>query len=720
MKIGGGGTVVVAVKRADGRGSQRAVQWAVENLMPNADCLLLVHVMPTITYIPTPSGGSIPVKELDASVVEMYINDAKAKCEEIFRMFKFQYGTNKIKTLLLEGENAAFMLLRYVTDSRTTSLVLGSCSASYFSRKTKDSELPSVVLKHAPDTCNIYVVSANKIISNSLSHMLTAERNLVSHGISKQESSLSSSSAESKYGSCLSDENHPLSQEHTQRFSSVYSSPVSKKSDQIAEDTISDTLRTSGCQHKSSPCSGQCDIQAEIEQMQLKLENTINMYHKACADLGRAQSEVHLISSECIDEAQKVNATHQRVENHRKMAAIDKEKYLEAEKEIEKAKNLLVKEKYERQVAELKAHKGSLEKQKIVAALLSNDIRYRKYSRDEIQMATGSFSENKMIGEGAYGKVYKCSLDHTSVAIKVLRPDGPDRKEEFLREVEVLSRLRHPHIVLLLGACPDNGSLVYEYMENGSLEDHIFRRKGRTPLPLSSRFRIAFEVACGLAFLHSTKPDPIVHRDLKPGNILLDKYRVSKISDVGLSKIISDAVADGITVYRDTVVAGTLHYVDPEYARTGTLRPKSDLYSFGVIALQLLSARRPNGIITKFENAISSGSLSDLLDKSVADWPLTEAHQLAEIALKCCKLRCRDRPDLETEVLPTLKRLAEFADSRNAEDRSHFHAPKHFYCPILQEIMHNPHIAADGFTYEHEAMKAWLYEHDISPTTKQS
>lgn len=131
--------------------------------------------------------------------------------------------------------------------------------------------------------------------------------------------------------------------------------------------------------------------------------------------------------------------------------------------------------------------------------------------------------------------------------------------------------MRHPRIVLLLGACPENGSLVYEYMENGSLEDHIFRRKGRTPLPLSSRFRIAFEVACGLAFLHSAKPDPIVHRDLKPGKILLDRYYVSKISDVGLSKIISDAVADNITEYRDTVVAGTLYYVDPEHAITGTL-----------------------------------------------------------------------------------------------------------------------------------------------------
>ncbi|KZV29655.1 U-box domain-containing protein 34 [Dorcoceras hygrometricum] len=366
------------------------------------------------------AGGSIPIKELDASVVEMYINDMKKKCEATLLMFRFQYGPDKIKTLLLEGDNAAFTLLRYVTEAQTKNLVLGSCSSHYFTRKPKDSELPSVVLKHAPDTCNIYVVSANKIISNSLSPMLIAETNLISHGTSKQESSLSSSSTDSKYVTCLSD---------TQGFSYVNSSPVSKKSAQIAEDTISDT-------HKLSPGSEQ----AEIEQMHLKLENTVTMYNKACEDLARAQSEVQVLSSECIEEAQKVNATQQRVENHRKMAAIDKDKYLEAEKEIEMAK------------------------------------------------------------------------------------------------------------------------------------------KG---------------------------------------------------------------------------------------------------------------------------------------------WPLAEAHELAEIALKCCKLRCRDRPDLETQVLPTLKRLAVFADSRNSADRSHLQVPKHFYCPILLEIMHNPHIAADGFTYEFEAIEAWLYRHDISPTTKE-
>ncbi|KAI3447165.1 hypothetical protein Pfo_003830 [Paulownia fortunei] len=750
MKVSGGGatvmaTVAVAVKSAEGRGSQRALRWAVENLMHKADSLVLVHVMPTITSVPTPSGGSIPIKELDASVVEMYIQDMRAKCEEKFLTFKYLYRTLKIETLLLEGDNPAFALLRYISDSRTTSLVLGSCSSNYFARKSKDSEVPSIVLKHAPDTCDIYVVSANKLISNSLNPMLATgmsiirsliirlsfatlpvfnfftlpERERDSHEFSKQESSLSSSSTESKYHNCLSDVSHPHSQAQTPRLSSMYSGAVQETALQASKDSFSDVSRNTGFPSISSTYSEQSNIQAEIERLRLELENTLNMYNRACEDLVHAQSKVHLLSSECTQEAHRVNAAQKREQSLRKIAAVDKEKYLEAEKEIEMAKKLLAKETYERQMAELKAHKESLEKKKIVDALLSSDRRYKRYTRDDIQKATGFFAENKMIGEGAYGKVYKCSLDHTLVAVKILRPDASDRKEEFLREVEVLSQLRHPHIVLLLGACPESGSLVYEFMENGNLEDHILRRRGRPPLPWPVRFRIAFEVACGLAFLHHSKPEPIVHRDLKPGNILLDKHYVSKIGDVGLAKIISDVVPDNITEYRDSVIAGTLFYMDPEYQRTGTLRPKSDLYSFGVITLQLLAARHPNGLIMKFENAISSGVFWDVLDKSVADWPLAEAEELAHIALKCCKLRCRDRPDLETEVLPILKRLAEFADSSSLTERDHRHAPKHYYCPILQEIMDNPHIAADGFTYEHNAIKAWLDRHNVSPVTKQ-
>lgn len=145
--------------------------------------------------------------------------------------------------------------------------------------------------------------------------------------------------------------------------------------------------------------------------------------------------QVHLVSSECIQEAQRVKDAEQREQSLRNVAALERLKYLEAEKEVEIAKKLLAKETYERQMAELDVRREALEKNRILDALLSSDPRYRRYTRDDIQTATGSFDEEKVIGEGAYGKVYKCSLDHTLVAVKTLRSDAFSRKEEFLREV---------------------------------------------------------------------------------------------------------------------------------------------------------------------------------------------------------------------------------------------------------------------------------------------
>lgn len=145
--------------------------------------------------------------------------------------------------------------------------------------------------------------------------------------------------------------------------------------------------------------------------------------------------QVHLLSSECIQEALRANAAQEREINLRKIAALEREKYLEAEKEADMAKKLLAEETYERQMAELMVQKESLEKNKIADVLMFGDLRYRRYTRDDIQIATSSFEENRLIGEGAYGKVYKCSLDHTSVAVKTLRPEASDRKNEFLKEV---------------------------------------------------------------------------------------------------------------------------------------------------------------------------------------------------------------------------------------------------------------------------------------------
>ncbi|MBA0867700.1 hypothetical protein Goshw_003104 [Gossypium schwendimanii] len=713
-------TVAIAVK--SGSGSRRAVRWVVENL--KADRFVLVHVMPAVTSIPTPSGDQIPITEMDENVVAMYVQEVKLKFEQVFIPFLNLFKTSKVETVVLEDDYPAIGLLRYISEFGIQTLVLGSYSSNYITRyayaavclllfhgygvifsnvnyrKLKGPGVPNSVLKCAPDTCDIRVVYRQRIITKQANPLWTSGTS--SSGFKKHICGPINASAEStaqnSFGTASSFElNYPYLHAFSSRGSLTNASSIS---------------------HCHSLGSTQSE-KAEVEQLRLELQNTVAMYKEACEELVDTQNKVRLLSSECLEEASRVNAAQEREEAFRKIAAGEKVKLLQAMKDVEEAKHLLSSEANRRQMAELNAHKESLEKQKFVDALFCCDRRYRKYTRDEIEVATDFFSVSNVIGQGGYGKVYKCSLHRTPVAVKVLQSDALDRKEEFLREIEVLSQLHHPHIVLLLGACPENGCLVYEYLENGSLEEHILQKSGKPPLPWFIRFRIVFEVASGLAFLHNSKPDPIVHRDLKPGNILLDRNYVSKIGDVGLAKLISDVVPDNITMYKDSILAGTLFYMDPEYQRTGTVRPKSDLYALGLTTLQLLTARHPNGLLLAVENAIKNCCLADILDKSITDWPLAETEELARIALKCSKLRCRDRPDLDTEVLPILKRLVDVADASLKLGKSNVYAPSYYFCPILQEVMDDPHIAADGFTYEHRAIKAWLGKHNVSPVTKR-
>lgn len=212
-------------------------------------------------------------------------------------------------------------------------------------------------------------------------------------------------------------------------------------------------------------------------------------------------------------------------------------------------------------------------------------------------------------------------------------------------------------MVLLLGACPEYGCLVYEYMENGSLEDRLFRKDNTPPIPWRIRFRIACDIATALLFLHQMKPEPVVHRDLKPANILLDHNYVSKIGDVGLARLVPPSVADSVTQYHMTAAAGTFCYIDPEYQQTGMLGVKSDIYSFGVLLLQLITARSPMGLSYQVEEAIEHDKFPEILDPTITDWPIEDTLGLAQLALKCCELRKRDRPDLRTVLMPELSRL---------------------------------------------------------------
>ncbi|CAH9094826.1 unnamed protein product [Cuscuta europaea] len=216
----------------------------------------------------------------------------------------------------------------------------------------------------------------------------------------------------------------------------------------------------------------------------------------------------------------------------------------------------------------------------------------RSFTFKELATATQNFRLSNLLGEGGFGSVYKGRLDpDLTVAVKQLNLDGLQGNQEFIVEVLMLSLLHHKNLVNLIGYCTDGDQrlLVYEYMPMGSLENHLFDVEvGKEPLSWCTRLKIAAGAAHGLEYLHCKANPPVIYRDLKSSNILLDNDFIPKLSDFGLAKL--GPVGDNTHV--STRVMGTYGYCAPEYAMSGKLTLKSDIYSFGVVLLELITGRK--------------------------------------------------------------------------------------------------------------------------------
>ncbi|VAI77675.1 unnamed protein product [Triticum turgidum subsp. durum] len=732
--------VAVAV-RGDGRASRRAARWAAA--APGR--VALVHVIPPLAFVPTPTGEQVPVERMAAGVVEMFSQDRRARAQDVFLPFRRLFGSKTVETVVLEGHSVVEALARYAAESGVRTLVLGSATLSWFRRILWLQDLPNTVLKAMPCSCNVFIVSRHRLTIKLAYQTQTGNSNTCSkiQSVSHRAFALQLTSQVQDKQSLhnLPDVNTPKSSGVTSSDSCSQARSSLSNSSSAAKSSESHRRRLFGSLCRKTPGrTGDTDFDSigqlkefpyvslssteeqridEVAKQRKELQDKPMMYVEACENHVHAKKKIQVLSNGCSEDLQKVQDALQWEDFFKQKAAPEKNKHFRAIEEAEMVKEAFTREAYSKHNAETVTNMATTEKAKVLDALLSRGKSCRRYSRHEIELATENFSDAKKIGEGGYGIVYRCTLDHTEVAVKVIQQDSRGKIDEFFKEVEILSRLHHPNLVLLLGFCPEIGCLVYEYMENGSLEDQLIDNEGRQPLHWFLRFQIIFEVARGLAFLHGTKPEPIVHRDLKPGNILLDKNYVSKIGDVGFAKLISDLAPDGFTEYRDdTVIAGTMYYMDPEYQLTGTVRPKSDLFALGVIILQLLTGKRPHGLILSVEEAVRKGTFPDILDVSLNDWPIAEAEMLAKLGLHCTALRCRNRPDLEQVVLPELENILSRLTSSQKFESQNTVVPSHFICPISQEVMDDPCVAADGHTYERTAIEAWLKKHKISPITK--
>ncbi|XP_010653092.1 leucine-rich repeat receptor protein kinase HPCA1 [Vitis vinifera] len=286
----------------------------------------------------------------------------------------------------------------------------------------------------------------------------------------------------------------------------------------------------------------------------------------------------------------------------------------------------------------------------------------RWFSYDELKKCTNNFSESNEIGSGGYGKVYRGMLSGGQiVAIKRAQQGSMQGGLEFKTEIELLSRVHHKNLVGLVGFCFEQGEqmLVYEFMPNGTLRESLSGRSG-IHLDWKRRLRIALGSARGLAYLHELANPPIIHRDIKSTNILLDENLTAKVADFGLSKLVSDSAKGHVS----TQVKGTLGYLDPEYYMTQQLTEKSDVYSYGVVMLELVSARQPiekgKYIVREVRMAMDKNDeehygLREIMDPAIRNVTnLIGFRKFLELAMQCVEESAGDRPTM-SDVVKTIE-----------------------------------------------------------------
>ncbi|XP_042489414.1 wall-associated receptor kinase 2-like isoform X1 [Macadamia integrifolia] len=274
------------------------------------------------------------------------------------------------------------------------------------------------------------------------------------------------------------------------------------------------------------------------------------------------------------------------------------------------------------------------------------------FTIEQLKKATNNFDDSRILGQGGFGTVYKGILSNGKVvAIKKSKIMDKGQIIQFINEVDILSQINHRNVVKLLGCCLETEVplLVYEFISNGTLSQHIHNEHQSLSISWGNRLRIAAETAGALGYLHSSHSIPILHRDVKSTNILLDDNYIAKVSDFGASRL-----APLNQTQATTLVQGTLGYLDPECFYTGQLIDKSDVYTFGVVLVELLTRQKAilsegiedcKSLAMHFVSSMKDNNLFQILDYQVVnEGDREQLVAVAELARRCLKVKGEDRP----------------------------------------------------------------------------
>ncbi|KAJ1693745.1 hypothetical protein LUZ63_010443 [Rhynchospora breviuscula] len=699
--------------------------WVLRNAPKDAK-IVITHVYMPDQMIPSPLGGRVHPSAVDPLELIAYRQDEKAKVARKLDDYAKQCSKAQFKweKLVFGSNEIANGIVDVIALKGIKKLIMGAAEDRHYSMRMIEptSNKAKFVMNRADPSCAIWFVCKGNLIftreSNQEKLIKSQPLSTCSCSVSKrpQEQYTRSSSKSSPGISCRISDAGSLS---------ITEADAASCTNIELQDALADL--TSIVQKVEDSFSRQRQrMEHEVESLKIELNEKEKLLQEANRQILTLESYVREQEEIIVS----VNSSINLVQSENIQLWSDGEQNLKLLQETTMQKLVLeecfkglgdslatVKANFETLLLENKhlqqeKDRAIVEYEKLHQTLTtSNDslgtLNFQ-FSFSELVQVTENFSDLRKIGEGGFGCVYKGFLRNTMVAIKKLHPHSLQDRSHFEQEIVILSKLRHPNLVTLIGACSEASALVYEYLPNGNLEDRLMCTGDTSPLTWQVRTRIIGELCLVSIYLHSTKPYPVVHGDIKLDNILLDANLVSKLSDFGISRILNNSSSNNTFLHHTKTPRGTFQYMDPELLTSGTLTTKSDVYSFGIIVLRLLTRKSPINIRNEVENALEKNQLHLIIDASAGDWPFVQAKQLAELGLRCTDLQRRYRPDLESqwEVVEPLMKAASLL------------VPSYFICPIRQEVMRDPHIAADGYSYEAEAIKGWFQSgYNTSPMT---
>ncbi|EEC85093.1 hypothetical protein OsI_32462 [Oryza sativa Indica Group] len=737
-----GGKTYVSVGK-DLKDGKANIQWAARKLQPQQGdvnkLLVLLHVHQPADRIM--SGlCKVPAKQLEEKELRAYRKiekDDMNKLLEQYLSYCRAFPKVQAEKLVIEKNSVANGIVELIDQHHITKLVMGTSSfsveASQFADKgdsprsssgsslSDKSEFPprSVSL---PSWYSGFLGSPDQQSlprrSNSISHPFPFSRQL-ENGV-ENISPIRPNSVDVAPKGCSPNSRHQ----------SKGTSPTLTDLDTV--DGLSVPVSSSSSEEHQH-FMVEANMQNEMFEQWQQVRNELERSRKEASE-GRQKAEKELFEASKMFRARENSLCKEKIAVEerltREKVSLEKE-HLQIYNELQKANEQIM--ELERKLMhanslmeELQTVQGELQRQKDNAvkeaekmsqincnnvSCSTGAVALTEFTYTEIKEATNDFDESKMIGHGGCGSVYKGFLRHTTVAIKKFNREGITGEKEFDDEVEILGRMRHPNLVTLIGVCREAKALVYEFLPNRSLEDRLQCKHQTDPLPWRMRIKIAADICTALIFLHSNKPKGIAHGDLKPDNILLGDNFVGKLGDFGISRPLNLTNTTITPYHRTNQIKGTLGYMDPGYIASGELTAQYDVYSFGVVLLRLLTGKSPLGLPSEVEAALNNEMLQQVVDASAGEWPPEYSKKLAILALRCCRYDRKERPDLAKEAWGVLQAMVNYPDNKCK-------IPSFFICPMTQEIMKDPHIAADGFTYEGEAIKDWLQRgHKTSPMT---